>query len=477
MQGGRPAARQQLATSVAFWGLIGLAVLSAVSRPVASLLGLPASVANVDAILVPLLTAVVVVLVLAAWRQHSTASRVATGALLALALCVLASWALGDVTTWAGIALGFASVILFPLTLFLAAMAIASPRWRAASVVLRVLVLLQLFSGLWQYVAYDVAVRAPFAADLVDGTMSHNIWPAFALPASLVLLIVDREKSRLIWPAAVTLLAIYAEAKAALIVWVPAIALLLALLGFRSAKGRSRFPFGTAPERIAAGSLVAAFVAIIVGGLWWTPSVQGTGSVFLGHSRDLGAFVEDKNQVESTPTLRDAAELLSMSVPATPRSFLLGLGPGNTVSHAAEVLAVGTRSGIRLPPPGPVARSLFRAGQPQLQFEDPQSSLLGLWGDLGAIGSLAYLVAVGTSVRVLLASAWGGRPQSWAHLLTAVLLVLGAIAGGTLLDWPEQASIVLPLTLALLVLAGHWSAPATVAAGTTPLRAAKELAH
>lgn len=447
------ARRETAASTTAFWGLLGLAVLSVVIRPVADVLRLPSSVTNLDAVLVPPVAGAVVALVLLSWRTQPRTTRVPTGALLALALCILASWALGDTTTWAGFGLGFLSVALFPLTLFLVAVGLVSARLPLALMVLRLFVLLQLVFGLWQYVAFDVAAHAPFRADLVDGTTSHNFWPVFALPASLVLVVVDRGGHRFIWPAAVVLLATYAEAKAALIVWVPAIILVLALMANRWVKDDRARPRAASVDRLLRAALVAAFVGVVMGGLWWTPSVQGTGSVFVGHSKDLGNLVENRKQTESYPTLREAVAVLGDTVPATARTFLFGLGPANSVSHAAEVLAQGPRNGVSLPPPGPVAVRLFKGGDTKLKFEDAQSSLLGVWGDLGAVGALAYLTATVSCVWALLAPAWDGWPRSGVKTLTAVLLVLGVFAGGLLLDWPEQAGVVLPMALAIWVVA------------------------
>ncbi len=102
------------------------------------------------------------------------------------------------------------------------------------------MVLLQLLVGLVQYVALSVAQKAPLGADLVDGTTSHNFWPVFALPASAALVLSGRDRWRILWPVVVTLLAVYSEAKAALIVWLPIMALLLGAHGWQALRRHRR---------------------------------------------------------------------------------------------------------------------------------------------------------------------------------------------------------------------------------------------
>jgi len=198
--------------------------------------------------------------------------------------------------------------------------------------------------------------------------------------------------------------------------------------------------------------LVLAATATVVIGMWWTPSVQGTWSVLRGHTQALERFaVAGTGGDAAAPTLRDAATAVSTEVTADPLSAMFGEGPGNTTSHAAEVLAQGAKNGVSLPEPGPLATELL-TGADEIKFRDAQSSVLGVWGDLGSMGALLYLLLCAGCAYALFrdaapAARWG-NPRAWA----APMIVAGLLAGGTLLDWPEQASVVLPVLLAALVL-------------------------
>jgi hypothetical protein len=210
---------------------------------------------------------------------------------------------------------------------------------------------------------------------------------------------------------------------------------------------------------IGRAGLAVTAVAVVLIGLWWTPSVQGTIRVLLGHTESLERFAVAGDVGDATvPTLRDAAPAVGSAVTSGPRELLLGLGPGNSTSHAAEVLAQGAKNGVSLPAPGPLALDLLSDAD-DIKFRDAQSTVLGLWGDLGTVGSIAYAATCLTCLYALVVPAGLRRairsPRCWA----IPLLAAGVLAGGTLLDWPEQASVVIPVALALLVLAGN-SAPA-----------------
>jgi hypothetical protein len=320
------------------------------------------------------------------------------------------------------------------------------------------MVLLQLVVAAVQYVSLAVAQKAPAGADLVDGTTSHNFWPVFALPASLVLVLSSKDRTRFLWPVAVTLLAVYAEAKAALIVWLP----LLVIIGTAYAVSCTRAnradradrvsPLRSAEDPVARAGLVLVTFAVILVGLWWTPSVQGTWGVFVGHSRALEEFaVNGQGADDGAPTLKQAATAVRESLTADPIAALFGRGPANTTSHAAEILAQGAKNGVSLPPPGPLATELLTGGD-AFKFRDAQSSVLGVLGDLGVVGLVLYLTVCALATWVLFRTtesvATFHSPRAW----TVPWIVAGVLAGGTLLDWPEQASVVLPLMLAVLVL-------------------------
>jgi hypothetical protein len=448
---------------LAHWYLLGLVVLSLCIRPVVEQLNLPGSLINVDSVLTALGAGVLTLVILLTWRRQPATSRMVAVATSALGVSAVVSWALGSPRTWAGFALAFACVLLFPVALVIATQAVGERSGTASSLaVLRFAVLLQLVFGFAQYLWRDVAKIAPYGADFINGTTSHNLWPVFALPASLVLALVERHRFRMLWPASVVLLAIYGEGKAALMVWLPGLViLLLADMAVRFAPGlrARRLLARPSVESALVGGVVVMFIALVVGGLWWNSSVQGTWAVFRGHTTALEHFVKSPDQPtaglstnESIPTLKTAARTLAHDVPESPRTLLFGLGPANTVSHAGEILVIKGGHGLHLPAAGPVATKLMQNEGGRLKFEDAQSSMLGIWGDLGTVGALLYLAAVTLGTLVLIGRF--RRRAGWVLLAVAVAyFTVGTLVGGVPLDWPEQTGVVLPLVLAMVVAA------------------------
>ncbi|NHC46351.1 hypothetical protein [Motilibacter aurantiacus] len=448
------APRAGLLPRLAYAGLIALSLLTVTVRPVTELLHLPHALVNLDAVLVPPLAAVALALSLRTWRTTGRFGRALTVVVLVACAAAASSWVLGSPHNWAGFGLAYSSVLLFPLALYVAFHAARHVGGRADVMALRVMVLLQIVVCLVQYVENDVAAKAPFAADLVDGTTSHNFWPAFAMPAALVLALVERHRYRYLWLVSVSILAVYSEAKTALLLWLPAALALLplaALVRARAARRTRREPRPVTAERLSEWAVGVAAVAVIAAGLVWNPSVQGTWDVFVGHANEIEQFSAGKETPETAgyPTLRDAATAVREGTTESPTSFLFGLGPGNSVSHAAQVLAQGPASGVGLPAPSDLAVQLV-GRESRLQFEDAQSSLLGLWGDLGATGTLAYAGALALAVLGLLGTV---RRSALRLPLRAAVLVLagGVVAVGLPLDWQEQAGVVLPLALSIVV--------------------------
>lgn len=443
-----------LVAYVAYWGLLSLVALSVTIRPVVDALGLPSVTENVDAALAFALAGTCSVLVLLTRDRQPRTLVALTGTWLALDLTVLLAWVAGTPSNWAGLGLGYALVLLLPSALYVVTLAVRHVAGESGVVLLRAAVVLQLVVGLWQYFHYSVADRAPFAADDVNGTTSHNFWPAFALPAALVLALLVRGRLRLLWPVAVVTLAVYAEAKAALVIWLPAIVFVGACVGVqelwrRRAAGR---PLISSAE-VQGIVLAVATLAVVISGLAYSPSVKGTWAVFKGHAAELDSFARDEAGVKTAakaPTLRDAVDALVDEVPASPRTFVLGLGPGNSVSHAAEVLAQGGKGSARLPAPGPLARRMLGTDD-RLQFEDAQSSLLGVWGDLGTLGALLYALSVLLAALLLVRRVLAQSGLRVVRAGSLLILLLGLLGGGFPLDWTEQAAIVLPLSLCLVV--------------------------
>lgn len=445
--------RRLLPDGAAAWAVLLLATVSMLLRPAVELLGLPTLLNNTDVLLTPPVLAVVLLDALLR-RTLPPVTRWLLAALALLVVVALASWATGSPRSVTSLGLMFISLLLLPVAVVLVALVdvdpLLQPQTRRRSLaVLKALVLLQVVVCSVQYVVLGVAAKAPVGADLVDGTTSHNFWPTFALPAAAVLLVVDRGASRWLWPLAITVLAVYAEAKAAMIIFVPLIGVLLAVV-LLSRGGPLRRRLGRPSwERASSAGITAGAVVVIAIGLVATPSVKSTWDVFLGHTRQLGSFVESGTGAQPNhPTLRDALTDLRAEVSASTSSFALGLGPANSVSHAAQVMVERSPASA-----GPVAARLL-ANPGDLQFEDAQSSVLGLWGDLGALGVLAYLAVMVLGLVAMLVPAAGWRALLSLRGLTLAYLGAAILGGGLPLDWPEQGSVVLPLTLVLLVVRG-----------------------
>ena len=445
----------RLVATTAQWSLLALALISITMRPLVRVLGLPGFLINLDALLTPVVAGGVFVLAVLARRALPPAHRLMTLLVGLVTLALLFSWLAGSPRSVASLGLGAAMVLLLPFALFLVVLGSGAPVPPVMRRTLMLLVLLQLSVGFVQYVALSVAQKAPVGADLVDGTTSHNLWPLFALPASLVLVLTGRERLRLLLPLSVVLLAVYAEAKAALIVWLPIMTVVLVadMLRNRASRRRQLHPrrHDDGLDAASRAGIVVLTVALLLVGLWWTPSVQGTWLVFRGHSQSLEEFAVQGGAADiAAPTLRDGISTVSDHLTRGPRQLLLGLGPANTTSHAAEVLTQGAKNGVNLPRPGPVARGLLNGGD-DIKFRDAQSSVLGIIGDLGVIGTLLYAAVCLCGVLVLFAGTGFRRalrsPEAW----TAACIVGSLLVGGTLLDWPEQASVVLPVILAALV--------------------------
>lgn len=446
--------RSPAARSAAYWAVLALAAVCVLVRPVVDGLGLPGALRNADALLTPPAVAVVLLLVLRDRRQLLRVELALALAVVGLGAVGLLSWALASPRSLVSFALTYSTLLLLPLGLLLAGLAARRRGGAGDLALLRAIVLLQLAVGLVQYVVLDVAQNAPYTADLVDGTTSHNFWPAIALPAAAAIVVLDTGWARWLWPLAVTTLAVYAEAKAALIVYLPMllVLVLVAAAGPARAAWRRRRRSGRPAWRTVAdgavGMLAAAALAV---GFFWSPSVHGTWEVFVGHVEEGVAVIDDPSQADNAITYHESLRELATAVPASARSLLLGLGPGNSVSHEAEILVQGT-GGSASAGAGPVATRLL-SDEGSLQFEDAQSTVLGVYGDLGVVGSLGYLL-----VLVLACGCLCGSPRTWwrgDRLRTFVLVgtAVGMLVGAVPLDWPEQASIVLPLLLVLVAVA------------------------
>jgi hypothetical protein len=137
-----------------------------------------------------------------------------------------------------------------------------------------------------------------------------------------------------------------------------------------------------------------------------------------------------------------------------PAAWAVGLGPGTTVSRVALL------SGDALARPDSPVASLPLNVQPVTQeviektlprtiqassFQSGWSSALGILGDFGLLGALAYLLAIGCAIRCM----WG----RWTPLRAAARSACAAAVLLAFIDsWLEQSAFTLPL-MALVAVA------------------------
>lgn len=131
-----------------------------------------------------------------------------------------------------------------------------------------------------------------------------------------------------------------------------------------------------------------------------------------------------------------AAEIVGRRLTEDPASLLFGLGPAESVSHAAMLTVKNLRQAdspievldLR---PGEVARRFDKRVYFIGTFESPRSGALGVVGDYGALGALTYL----TLVIFLAASLRNARSRLRypAAFALVFMLVLGPLG-----EWWEQ---------------------------------------
>lgn len=165
-------------------------------------------------------------------------------------------------------------------------------------------------------------------------------------------------------------------------------------------------------------------------------------------SLNNGYGIDALQQPAQSHKFQAASEIWANAV-ESPSTFLVGQGPATTVSHAAFLTTDGAlKTGSPMAAlglePAPVAYDIAFGGVDQFgSFDSPQSSAVGLFGDIGALGVLAY-GALLCSVLMALRRVDESIAQAAAGGL-ALLLVLGIVN-----DWLEQA----PFTLFVALLAG-----------------------
>lgn len=141
----------------------------------------------------------------------------------------------------------------------------------------------------------------------------------------------------------------------------------------------------------------------------------------------------------------DSAAAVGEQLTESPGALLAGQGPATTVSHAAFLTAEEdsflAALGIE---PAELPNSFgLRAIEASLSIKRPESSLLGIFGDLGLLGAIAYLALfayVFNQCRI--------RPTAAAQ--TAAVGLAMALILGYISDWLEQPGF----TMVIALLAG-----------------------
>jgi hypothetical protein len=254
----------------------------------------------------------------------------------------------------------------------------------------------------------------------------------------------------LLLATALMLLTIAADAKQIIIAAIPAI-LLLILLGNIVVRGSAR-----AQRRARYGALVLGVLFFASLFVIYAPLRNGGQNYSVSGSN--GKFL--------------ATELIVKAMSGRPETFLVGLGPGNTVGKLATLTGSGLKGAspvafLHLSQSEITAKVLALDNSNYVIASSSVwtglSSALGLFGDLGLLGVLAYVMAWWALVRGV------GRRQSTERAVVIALATFGAILA-ILMIWLEEPNFMLPL-VALLASAVA-SASIAPAPGRTPSLAA-----
>ena len=156
-------------------------------------------------------------------------------------------------------------------------------------------------------------------------------------------------------------------------------------------------------------------------------------------------FLEDASSGKSGKLV--SAEIVLDEMRRDPSAFVFGLGPANGVSRAAFMTGANLREGSPLASLGltPAALPLrVAASAAQVaggtSFNLPLSSALGVFSDIGVIGTLAYgWVIVCTCLPLMRKPSWAGRAALAGWAMSIPLAVT--------FDWWEQPPFMLALAL------------------------------
>ena len=387
-------------------GWIWAALVSAVTfRGLATLGLLPSAASYLD---LPLTIGALAIALLHARGRTSPILR----GLMALAVVMAASTFINQVEPHRGV---FYLALLAQPFAVIAALQLAPPneQWRhRLTLTLGALVAIQVPIMLSQFARYG-------AGDLVQGTQAgsqagHHLIGGLAAVGAFWA--VAARKSWMV-PAALVLMALpFLSAAKQVLFALPAVAILL--------------PAGLRPwQRIGGAVLAAAALFVLI----YTPALQTEYAVSAIQSASQG----------DTPKI-DVAKTVLTANTHEPAKFLLGQGPAMTVSHAAyltldPVIKNDSPVSTLGLTPSPVAYG-YKDVHTEGSFDSPQSSGIGLAGDLGLAGVLVYLAL---ALGVLRAARRTHTPEGVAAAAGfALMLVLGIVV-----DWLEQPSFTIPVAV------------------------------
>jgi hypothetical protein len=363
-------------------------------------------------------------------------SRLAAVAVLLAVVAVSLSWSLSAVSPLRAIAT--TAVLVQPWLLLAALRLDPPPSMRGRQALLAAVVLI----GALQFPVAVVQALVVGVGDGVNGTYAGSVNGAHTTASvSLLLVLVTsalalrgllrRELARTAaWGAATATAAsvlVLADAKQVVLVLPVAVVALLIGLPRRTT------------VRAAAGVVVAATLLVglfaVVNPQWRTGVTVFTDAVGGSSGKAVGA------------------EIVVDAMEAEPRSWVVGLGPGTTVTRVALL------SGDTLSRPDstvsdlplvlqPVTRQVIEATLPRTvqesSFQSGWSSGLGVMGDYGALGVVSLLLGFACALRLT----WG----PWTPLRAAARAGLACAVPLALVDnWLEQPAFTLPLMVLVAV--------------------------
>jgi hypothetical protein len=297
----------------------------------------------------------------------------------------------------------------------IAALLIDPPSNRQRALLIKVLLaLLMLQVPITYYQAMSIGLVHP---DQVEGTITGSGAAAHLEGALAVIgamwLVSQRPFKRryIVFALALAIIPVISGAKQVLV----AIPVVLLLAGWQATKG-SVFP------------RIAVLVVCIYGAFFYAPGGAGYGNNELVHPQQSGKVM--------------AAQQIWSKMGGQPVNIMLGLGPAETLSHAAYltadpvVKAHSPLKSLEIRPSAMALNALSFSHPSHLidSFHSEDTSIIGLFGDIGVLGILTFGAMVLYIVRRLRAT---GTPLATGALY-AVLLIATL---GFVQDWWEEPSV------------------------------------